>query len=154
MRLPYAAHRACADAGGLRHHVGSPVRGLAGRVGKRQRHDALGHFGTERCNARRPCLVAPRPLEAFLGEALLPAPHASLRLAGLPHDVDGADAVGAQQDDLGAPDVLLSCIAVLDERRQSLAIGWRNDEGNPCAHTPDSHAHSTMGIPNRTGLLC
>ena len=32
VRLPDAAHRAGADAGGLRHHVGGPVRRLARRV--------------------------------------------------------------------------------------------------------------------------
>ena len=85
---------------------------------ERQRHHALGHFGTERRNARGPRLVAQQPLEAFRGEALLPSPHAGLGLAGLPHDLDGADAVTAQHNDLGAPDMLLWRIAILDQRRQ------------------------------------
>ncbi len=150
VRLPDAAHRAGIDAGGLRHHVGDPIRGLAGRVLQRQHHHALGHFGTERRNARGPRLVAQQPLEALLCKALLPTPHAGLGFAGLLHDVDGADAVGRQQDDLGTPDVLLPRIAILDERHQSLAIGRRNGEGNSRAHAPDSHAHSPKGIPNRT----
>jgi hypothetical protein len=33
----------------------------------------------------------------------LPAPDTGLRLAGLAHDLVGADAIGAQQHDLGPP---------------------------------------------------
>jgi hypothetical protein len=150
VRLPDAAHRAGTDAGGLRHHVGGPMRGLAGWVLQRQRHHAFGHFGTERENARGPRLVTQQPFETLLGKALLPAPHAGLGFACSPHDVDGADAVGAQQDDFGAPDMLLPRVAILDERHQSLAIGRRNGEGDSCAHSSDSHAHSARGIPNRT----
>lgn len=52
VRLPDATHSACADASRLRHHVGGPVRRLARQLGKRQRHHALGHLGSERRNAR------------------------------------------------------------------------------------------------------
>jgi len=62
-------------------------------------------------------------------------------------------AVDAQQDDLGAPDVLLWRIAVFDESHQSLAIGRRNGEGYSCAHAPDSHALSPKRIPSRTLML-
>jgi len=153
VRLPDAAHGAGADAGGFRHHVGGPVRGFARRILQRQRHHALGHFGTERRDARWPRLVAQQSFEACRGEALLPAPHAGLGLAGLPHDLDGTGAVDAQQDDLGAPDVLLWRIAVFDESHQSLAIGRRNGEGYSCAHAPDSHALSPKRIPSRTLML-
>ena len=153
VRLPDAAYRAGADAGGLRHHVGGPVRPLAKRILQRQRHHAPGHFRTERRNARGPRLVAQQSFEACRGEALLPAPHAGLGLAGLSHDLDGTGAVGAQQDDLGAPDALLRRIAVFDDSHQSLAIGWRNGEGYSCAHAPDSHSLSPKGIPSRTLML-
>ncbi|AWM29807.1 hypothetical protein AOX55_00004371 (plasmid) [Sinorhizobium fredii CCBAU 25509] len=152
VRLPDAAHRAGADAHLGRHHVGSPVRRLARRVGKRKRHHLLADLRPERRNARGARLVAQETLEAFRGEALLPAPHAGLRLAGLSHDLDGADAIGTQQDDLGAPDVLLRRIAITDEGSQALAIGRRNGEGYSCAHAPHSHTHSPKGIPY--GLLC
>ena len=153
VRLPDATHCAGADADRGRHHIGGPVRGLAGRVGKRQGYDALSHFRAERRNARGSRLVTQQTFDAFRGEAFLPAPYARLGLAGLSHDVDGADAVSAQQDNLGTPDVLLTRVAILDERYQSLTIGRRNAEGNPCAHDPDSHAHSIKGIPNRTLML-
>lgn len=134
VRLPDPAHRAGADAHRGRHHVGSPVRRLARRVGKRKRHHPLTDLRPERRDARGARLVAQETLEAFGGEALLPAPHAGLRFAGLPHDLDGADAIGTQQDDLGAPDVLLRRIAISDERDQALAIARRNGEGYSCTH--------------------
>ena len=40
-----------------------------------------------------------RPVHAFLREALLPAPDAGLRLAGPAHDLVGANAIGAEQND-------------------------------------------------------
>jgi hypothetical protein len=152
VRLPNPSNRTGADAGRPCHHVGGPVRRLARRVRERQRHHPLGDFRAERGNARGPCLVAQQPLEPFLGEPLLPAPHAGLGLAGSPHDLHGAVAVGAQQDDPGAPGMLLPRIAVVDERRQPLAIGRRNPEGDSCTHAPDSHAPMPKGIP--IGLLC
>lgn len=153
VRLPDASDRAGADAGSLRHHVGGPVCGLARRVRQRLRHHAYGHLGAERGNARWPRLVAQQSFEACRGEALLPAPHAGLGLAGLPHDLDGTGAVSAQQDDLGAPDVLLRRIAIFDDSHQSLAIGRRNGEGYSCTHAPDSHALSPKRIPHRALML-
>jgi hypothetical protein len=113
VRLPDAAYDAGADAGGFRHHVDGPVRTFAKRILQRQRHQALGRFRTERRNARWPRLFAQQSFEACRGEALVPAPHAGLGLAGLPHDLDGPGAVGAQQEDLGAPDALLRRIRSL-----------------------------------------
>lgn len=150
MCLPDAPDRAGADAGRLRHHVGRPVRRFARRIGKRHCHHVRGDIGSERRNARRPRLVAQQPVAAFRGKALLPAPHAGLRLAGPAHDLDGADAVGGQKHDLGAPDMLLWGIAVPNQRRQTGTIGRRNGERYSCAHAPDSHANATKGIPNRT----
>ena len=150
MRLPDAPDGAGADAGGLRHHVGRPVRRLARRIGKRQRHHALGDFGAEPRNARWPRLVAQETLDAFRGEALLPAPHAGLRLAGSAHDLDGADTVGGQKYDPGAPDMLLRGVTIPDQGHQTRPIGRRNGERYSCAHAPDSHAHAAKGIQNRT----
>src|SRR5437899_2149269 len=78
--------------------------------------------------------------------------HTGPGLAGPPHDLDGANAICAQQDDPGAPDVLVPRIALADERRQPLAPGGRNRKSDPSTHAPDSHAHSPKGIP--CGLLC
>lgn len=143
MRLPDATHRACADASRLRHHVCGPLRRLAQRLLQRQRHHALGDFRPEWWNARGPRLVAEQSFEAFGGEALLPASHAGLGVDGLQHDLDGPDAIAAQQsdveNDLGTPSVLLRCIAIPDQRIQALAINRRNGEGYSCGRAPDSH---------------
>lgn len=80
VRLPDAAYRTGADARRNRHHVGSPVRRFARRVGKHQRHHPLADLRPERRNARRPRLVAQQPVAAFRGKALLPEPHAGLDL--------------------------------------------------------------------------
>ena len=61
-------------------------------------------------------------LHALLHETLLPAPDASLGLAGPAHDLIRADAFRRQQDDLGSPRVLLRSIAVFDDGLKLLAI--------------------------------
>ena len=86
-------------------------------------------------------------LEALPHEAFLPAPDASLGLAGPLHDLIGAESVRAQQDDLSPPDLLLRHIAIPHERRQTETIGWSNDDGNTRSHAPDSHAIGSSGIP-------
>ena len=53
-----------------------------------ERNDALGDRGIEFGNARGSRLVAQKAFEALDREALLPAPNASLGLAGLAHDRD------------------------------------------------------------------
>ena len=115
-----------------------------------QRDHPLRHLGPERRDARGPRLVAQETFAAFLGEALLPAPDAGLRLARPAHDRDRAEAVGAEQHDLGPPDVLLGRVAVADQRLQAAAVGGRDVEGDSGAHAPDSHAAQLAGIPCRT----
>ena len=150
VRLPEAPDRAGAYASGLRHHVGRPVRRFARRIRKRQHHHAFAHFRTERRNAGRPRLVAQESLEALFGEAVLPAPDAGLGLARVSHDLDGADAIGAEQHDLRAPNMLVRTVPVIDQRRKALTIGRRNREGYSCTHAPDSHAPLDEGIQRRT----
>lgn len=149
VRLPDAAHRAGADAGGTCHGVRRPVRRLARRVGQRQRHHALGHIRPEWGDARGARLVTQQAINAFFGEARLPAPHAGLGRACLPHDLDGADTVGAQQDDTGTPDVFLRAVAVGGYRHEPGAIRRRYGERYSGAHATDSHTLKPMGIPAR-----
>ena len=54
--------------------------GLARRIGLRQRDDALGNRRWQRRNAQGARLVAQQPLDTFVHEPLLPAPHAGLAL--------------------------------------------------------------------------
>ena len=101
--FPDAPDGAGADAGDLGHHVTSPVRRLPGRLAERQRDDPFGDFGGQQLDPRWPRLVAKQPVDARLGETFLPAPYTGLRLARPAHDLGGAEAIGAQQDDLGPP---------------------------------------------------
>ena len=104
-----------------------------------------GSVSGQRHHARRPPLAPSglmregrvlsrnRPSKPASAEALLPAPDAGLRLAGAAHDLDGAEPVRRQQDDLGPPDVLLRrrcdrepvppAAAVEAARRRSISQG-------------------------------
>ena len=82
-----------------------------------------------------------------LHEAFLPAPHTGLRLTGLAYDLVGADAVRAQQDDLGTPDMLMRRVAIPRERGQTAAISGLESDENSGSHPPDSHVSSPPGIP-------
>ena len=72
------------------------MRGLARRVaGRGQGDHPLGHDrGAQRRDARGPGLVAQQPVDARRHEPLLPAPDTGLRLAGAPHDLGRAEAIG------------------------------------------------------------
>ena len=149
---PDALHRADADAGRLGHHGGDPVGRLGGRVAQRQGDHPLSHLRAERRDARWPCLVAQQTVVALLGEALLPAPDAGLRLAGPAHDPIGADAISAVQYDPCAPNMLLGDVAVPDERLQTTTVGRAQDDADSWAHEPDSHTESRRESPS--GFKC
>jgi hypothetical protein len=147
MRAPDALHRGDADGARLGHHGGGPVGRLGGRIGERERHDARGHIGTQRRNARGPRLVTQKTVEALRHKAFLPAPDADLRLGGPAHDCVGPDALRAQEDDLGTPDMLVRGVAIPNNRLQTAAILGREGDGDSCAHTTDSHAPVPQRIP-------
>src|ERR1700683_3165148 len=92
-------------------------------------------------------LIAQQAIVTSQHEAFLPAPHTGLRLSSLAHDLIGADAVGAQQDNLGPPDMLLWCVAIPRERGQAAAISGLESNGDSSSHAPDSHVSSPPGIP-------
>ena len=149
VRLPDALHRGDADAGRLGHGGSGPVRGLVGRLGRGQGHHLVDDLLAQRLEPRRPGLVAQEARDACLGKALLPAPDAGLRLAGRPHDLDRAEAIGRKQHDLGPPGMLLGGVAVAEDRCQTAAIGSGKGYGDTGAHAPDSHAVTPSGIPPR-----
>ena len=131
----------------FRHHGGSPVGRLGGRFGLGEGHDAVGNVRSQRRNARGACLIVQEAVVARLHEAFLPAPHTGLRLAGPAHDLIGADAVRAQQDDLSPPDMLVRGVAIPRERLQAAAIRRLESDGNSSSHAPDSHALRSAGNP-------
>ena len=109
--------------------IAAPYNGSPrARLGRGQRHHLVDDLLAERRNARRPGLVAQQAVDPFRGEAFLPAPDASLRLARSAHDLNGAKTVRRQQHDLGPPGMLLRDVAVTDDRPQAAAIdggeGW------------------------------
>jgi hypothetical protein len=54
--------------------------------------------------------------ETLPHEALLPAPHHRLGLAGSPHDLGRAAAISGREDDFGAPNMLLRRVAIANNR--------------------------------------
>jgi hypothetical protein len=85
--------------------------------------------------AKRSRLVALKPLDAFLGVALLPAPNGLLRLAALFADRHRAETARRRQNDLCAPDYLRWRVAVRDETFERSPL-WliQSDRGAAICH--------------------
>ena len=94
MSPPDALHGAAADASLLGHRRARPMGRFVRRFLQGQSHNPLGDRRLELRDARGPRLVAQKPVHAFGGEPLLPAPDAGLGFAGLAHDRVRADALG------------------------------------------------------------
>lgn len=139
MGSPDAADRAFADARRRGHYRRRPMGRLDRRVGQRQCHHPLGHFGPQRRDARRARLVAKKTINAFFHKPLLPAPNTRLGLVGPTHDFRRADTVGAQKNDGRPPHMFLGGIAVPDRSFEAKTVSRTHCEGYTCAHMPDSH---------------
>jgi len=137
---PDPLHGTDADPGFLGHRSRGPVRGLAGRIGERERHHALREFGTERRDPGGPGLIAQQAIHARLHEPLLPAPDSGLGHARLTHDLGRAVTIGGQQHDLGTPDLLLRAVAIGNDGEQPFAVLAGQVDTDPGAHALDSHA--------------
>ena len=98
-------------------------------------------------HARWPGLVAQQPVDTGLHEPFLTAPHAGFALASTAHDLDRADAIGAQKHDPGSPDMLLGAVAVGHHRFETSTVGGRRIDDDPLAHAPDSHPPRAEGNP-------
>jgi hypothetical protein len=147
---PDALHRADADADLRDRHSGRPMRRLARRRPKRQRHDLLLDRRRQRGNARQPRLVAQQTTDAGLHEPLLPAPDSGLGHARQPHDGRRGVSGGGQQHHAGAPNVLLRAVTVGELCEQPLTIFRPDVNGDPSAHAHDSHTASRRRNPKRT----
>ena len=147
MGAPDALNGTCTDADCFRHHGGGPMGRLGGWIGVGEHHDTLSDIRSKWRDARGSRLVAQEAVVTSLHEAFLPAPHTGFRLAGLAHDLIGADAIRAQQHDLGPPDVLMRRITIPRERGQAAAISGLESDGNSGSHAPDLHVSSPAGIP-------
>ena len=148
MRAPDALDGTCADAGCFRHQGGGPVGRLGGRLGSGEHHDTFSNIRSKGRDTRGACLVTQQAAVTFLHEAFLPTPDTGLRFAGLTHDLVGADAVRAQQHDLGTPDMLMRRVAISRERSQTATISSLEGDGYSGSHAPNSHRSSPSGIPS------
>ena len=78
------------------------------RVDLDEHHDTFNEIRPQWRDAPGSRLIVQQIVATSLHEAFLPAPHAGFRFAGPAHDLIGSDTVGAQQDDLSPPDVLIA----------------------------------------------
>src|SRR5262249_61962231 len=90
---------------------------------------------------------ATRPHHLNLHKSLLPAPDHGLALAGPLHDRRCPQAIGGEQDDPAAPDVLLRAVAIGHYRFQAGAVGGVDGNSHSLAHSRDSHTRESPGIP-------
>src|SRR5215470_17783577 len=88
------------------------------------------------------------PLDPFMHEALLPAPDHGFTLADSAGDGAGARAIGGQNNDPRAPDVLLRAVAIANDRVQSNPILRSDGDGNSLAH----HRNSRKTQPSETHI--
>src|ERR1700730_17734367 len=92
------------------------------------------------------------PRDPFMHEALLPAPNHGFALAESAGDGGGALAVGCQNNDPRAPNVLLRAVAIANDRVQPNPILRSDGDGNSLAHHRQSHKTELSETPIRTLL--
>ena len=134
VRLPDALHARPADAHGLRHRPHAPVRRARRRLARGLGEHLLTHALGQRRRAGRPRLVAQKPVDTLVHEALLPPPDAGLRFAGLAHDRHGPEPIGRGEDDLGAPHDLGRCVAIGRDGEKPFAVSPAHIEGYVFSH--------------------
>jgi hypothetical protein len=138
------------DANRPGHGSRRPVGRLMRRRLQRHRYDGGRPVVGYRRPAGRPGLVVKQALTALRHEPHLPAPNRGLRLSRRRHDGIRADAGGARQRDLRAPDMFLRGVAAGNESVEPLTVSLDTADGYSCAHAPNADAHRSMGIPDRT----
>jgi hypothetical protein len=147
MRFPDALNADHADADGLGHGAGGPVRGLPWRIGQGQLDNPGNGLGRQRRLARLAGLVAQQTIEALAHEPLLPAPDSRLGQTRAAHDLVRATAFGRGRQRPGARDMLLRTIAVADDDLQPAAIIGRDRNGDTCSHAHSMHRFGPSGNP-------
>jgi hypothetical protein len=112
------------------------MRGAAGWIGARQRQNLRHRFQRQRGFARPARLVPQQAVNAFLREALLPAPHRRAAGTDLPGHFDNGKMLARVKNDSGPLDMFLRTIAVADDGGQSLAILGVDDDTDGLCHAP------------------
>ncbi len=135
MGAPDALDRTHAEPSGLRHQGSGPVGRLARGIPKRQGDDALPRLGAQRLDFARSASCHEAGRRTRPPESVTASANAGLGLGRSPHDLVRADAIGGQQHDFTAPDVLLRRVAALHHGFEPANIGRRNGEGFFCARS-------------------
>ena len=148
MPPPDALHRTHTDAALLGHCGGSPVCGLAWRIGQCASDNALLDCASQGRDARRTGLVAQQTFDAVGHEPLLPPPDSRLAGACAAHDLRCAATIRRQQHDVCSPNMLLGRVPICHDRRKPLAISGAYLDDDTCAHAINSHPRTASGNPN------
>jgi hypothetical protein len=91
---------------------------------------------TRRTVASAGLRLASRAGDAGLGEAALPAPHRRPADPGAPCDLGDAQPRGRMEDDPSPRHVLLSAVAIGDDRLETSTIFRRDQRADDLSHAP------------------
>src|SRR3954471_10352362 len=133
---PDPLDRAQREADPLRDGAPGPVGDLAGRLGAGDGKDLSDGLGRHGRLAGWTRLVPQQSLDAFFGEALLPAPHRGAAHADAPGDLQHGQALVGAQNDARPLDVLVQTVPVGDESREALTITGVEEDARGLGHAP------------------
>jgi hypothetical protein len=134
MPVPYALHCPQADADGFGDRAAGPVRGIAGRLGARQRQHPGYGLQLDRGFARLARPVPQEAIHALLGISQLPAPYRRAAEADLPGHLQNGQPVCRKKNDPRPMNVLLRAVAILNDRCQTRAVLRGNDDADGLCH--------------------
>ncbi len=142
---PDPLHARVADAHRLGHRAHAPVRGGGRRLAHGLRQDLGLQRGRQRLAARRPGFVALEAIDAFGGIALLPTPHAWLRLTRRSSNRLDALAVSRGQHDPSPPNHFRRRVAIRHQAHEPHPIFSRDRD--ICFHATSLHDLPGHGNP-------
>ena len=131
---PDPVNRTGANAYFPSHQRSRPVGRLTRRSLMRPRHNQGDGLQGQSRDARGTGVIAQQAFRPFLHCPFLPAPHACLGRTRPPHDLAGANPIGAQQHNLGSPDVTLRGVTILRDPLKARSIRGRKVDDYTTAH--------------------
>ena len=143
------------EARRLRHQYAGPVGRFAGWIAKRQVDNPLGRLAIERLDPRGPgSCRASRPSNPSLQEAFLPAPNASLGLAGSSHDLVLVPAPSAVKRTISARHTYF-CATLRSSMRSSSRRRSANETvmDFPARIAQTRTCRKSLGDPNRDSQM-
>jgi Domain of unknown function (DUF4062) len=140
VRRPDPLHRAQGDARLSGHRPAAPVGRFPGRLGTGQRHDPVHGLIAQGRLAGLAGGIAQQAIDPGFGEPPLPAPDRRPADAGAPADRGHVQPVGRAENDPSPRHVLLSAVAIGDDRLQTSTI-FSRDQGTDCLSHGPSMTH-------------